>query len=242
MTTDNSLSKVGGICSILLAISYIVVGVTYLLLPAAQQQPPGDPAQFLTSFSENPTPLSVEYLAFALGAVFAFAAIPAISELVRSGNEGWVRWMSGLAYLGFAVTALNFFRLLALVPAQADAYAAADSETKLVIVNSGNLGLDPQGWLLFGSVGLWVLVVSWLALRKAALPKLWAVLGIAVAIAYGLVVAGYVLEVGGLITIAAGLGGIILGPIWYIWVGVLMYRPQAQAGGEAAPQAATLTG
>lgn len=234
---DKSLTKVGGICSILVGISYIVVGITYLLLPATQQ-PGGDPAEFLSSFAESPTLLSLEYLAFALGAVLAFAAIPAISETVRAGNEGWVRWMTGLAYVGFAVTALTFFRFLALVPAQAAAYVQAEAEMQPVVAQGlASLMLDPQGWLAFGGVGLWVLVMSLLALRGSRWPQLLAIVGIVVAILYGLVVAGNVLQIPALIGVAAGLGGVILGPIWYIWIGARLFQQPAQASPPSVAEA-----
>ncbi len=234
---DKSLTKVGGICSILVGISYIVVGITFLLLPAVQR-PGGEPAAFLPSFAESPTLASIEYLAFALGAVFALAAIPAISETVRAGNEGWVRWMSALAYLGFAVVALTFFQLLALVPGIASAFVAAESEVQPFIAKDFSLlGLDPQGWLTFGGVGLWVLVVSLLALRGNTWPTLLAVVGIAVAVLYGLVTAGNVLGIPELITIAAGLGGVILGPIWYIWIGARLFQQQPQPGPQSVAEA-----
>lgn len=94
---DKSLSQVGGTCSILLGISYLLIGIIYLRLPAAQR--PGiDPAQFLQSFAQSPQPLTFYYWVFALGSLLAFAAVIAISEVVRPANEGWVRWTR--AWLG----------------------------------------------------------------------------------------------------------------------------------------------
>ena len=221
---NNTLSKLGGTCAILLGISYIVVGITYVLLPA-EQRAGGDPAKFLPSFAQSPTLLTIQYWAFALGAVLALAAVPAISESVRSASEGWVRWTSNLAFLGFAVTAIDTFRMLGLQPVRAAAYVAGDTATKAVLAAPGYLaGLDVQGWLGFGGVGLWVLVVSWLVLRGSTWPKPLAYLGIAVAILYWLVVAGLALGVETLVAVAAGVGGIIGAPIWYIWAGLTLRR------------------
>ncbi|MFQ5932615.1 MAG: hypothetical protein ACE5MM_09415, partial [Nitrospiraceae bacterium] len=111
----------------------------------------------------------------------------------------------------------------------ASAFADADEQVKAMIAGDNiHLALDPNGWLQFGAVGVWVLVVSLAALRTSGLPRTWAYLGIATAILYWLVVVGNALEVPVLIAISAGLGGIVLAPIWYIWIGVRLRRPPVQ--------------
>jgi len=118
------------------------------------------------------------------------------------------------------VVAINNFRNIAFQPGRATAYMEGDAATRAVIELSGPFGLDPQNWLGFGAVGLWVLVVSLLALRIGSWPKLLTYLGIATAVAYWLIVVGSVLNQEALFTIAAALGGIVLAPIWYIWIGL----------------------
>ncbi len=219
---DNTLNKLGGFCSILLGVSYVLIGVLFLLLPP-DQKPGSDPAAFYPSIAQSPTLDSIYNLVFALGAVLALGAVPAISEGVRSLHEGWVRWTTNLAFLGFAVTAIDFFRVWAFQPSRAVAFVAGDASTRAAIQATPQ-GLDPQGWLGFGGVGAWVLVVSLLALRGSTWPKPLAYLGIAVAILYWLVVVSLVFNIGLLLSIVAGLGGVILAPIWYIWVGLRLQQ------------------
>jgi hypothetical protein len=95
----------------------------------------------------------------------AIAVVLALSESVRSENEGWIRWTSTLALLGFAVVAINNFRKIAFQPRMAIAYVKGDAVTKAAIEVSGPFSLDPRGWLGFEAVGLWVLIVSLLFLR-----------------------------------------------------------------------------
>lgn len=216
---DNTLSKLGGNCSVLLGISYLLIGVTYLLLPADQKQTSATD-KFLLSFAQNPTMQNIQFWVFALSGLLGIAVVLALSETVRSANEGWVRWTSNLAFLGFAVVAINNFRNIAFQPGRAIAYLKGDTATRAVIELSGPFGLDPQNWLGFGAVGLWVLVVSFLALRIGTWPKLLTYAGIATAVAYWLIVVGSVLNLEALFTIAAALGGIVLAPIWYIWAGL----------------------
>jgi hypothetical protein len=216
---DNTLSKLGGNCSILLGILYLVIGVTYLLLPTAQKQP-SETDQFLPSFAENPTTQVIQWWVFALSGLIGIADVLAVSESLRSANAGWVRWTSMLAILGFAVVSINNFRVIAFQPAMARAYVEGDAVTKAAIEVSGPFSLDPQGWLGFGAVGVWVLVVSLLALRVGAWPTLLAYIGMATVAAYWLIVAGFVFNQETLFTIGAALGGIFLAPLWYIWAGL----------------------
>ncbi len=220
---NNSLSKLGGICSILVGISYLVVGITYTLAPA-DQKAGADAAKFLMSYAQSPTMITLEYWGFALGAVFALAVVLAVSVKVRSAGEGWVRWTGNLATIGFAFSAVQYFRYLAIYPDRAAAYAAADAATKAAMAaNQSMMALDPQGWLTFGGVGLWFLVINMLALRGNLWPKILAYVGIIGAIAYWLVVAGFVLQIGTLVAIAAA-SAIIVGPVWYIWIGLILQR------------------
>jgi Domain of unknown function (DUF4386) len=225
---DNTLSKLGGICSILLGVSYIVIAVIYLPLPLEQQQIVGlytNPGAFLESFAKNPTLLTIEFWAEALGSLLGIAAVLAISEGVRSANEGWVRWISMLAIIGLTITAIDDFRFLALTPIRAAAYVNGDAAVKAALTVPGALeGLDPQPWLRLGAVGLWVLVVSLLALRGGIWPKALAYVGIGSAIVYWLAMTGIVLQLASVIRIKAGAGAFILVPLWYIWLGLRLRK------------------
>ena len=219
---DNSLNRLGGAGSILAAISYVVVGATFLLDPSAQTS---GPEEFWPAFAQNQTAHLLTHWAFALAAIFLIALVPAVSKLVRSANRGWVQWATTLAYIGLAVTTISNLREAGIKPSQATAFAEGDPTIQAAIVEAGRLSsLDPQGWLVFGAVGLWIFVVNWLALRAGTWPKNLAYLGIAGAILYWLVLAG---NVGGafvLNQIAAGLGGVIVGPIWLLWMGLRLRK------------------
>jgi hypothetical protein len=239
---DHSLAKLGGLCSILVGISYVVIGICYALIPI-EQRPGGSPAQLLASVAQNSTMILIEYWAFALGACFALAAVFAITERVRAVNDGWARWSSYLAFIGFAVTAVTYFRLMAQVPRRAALFATGDATLRSALAATQvDLYLDPQGWMGFGAIGLWVLVVSVLAFRANLMPKPLVYIGIGAGVLYWLVVAGYVTGIETLTAFSAALGGIVLGPIWYIWNGILLLREaQAQVGESAnRTQAAAL--
>ena len=218
---ENSLNELGGTCSILLGISYILVAVIYLMLPHDQQDAAGiPPGTFLESLAQNSELYIVGGFVFAFGSLLGIAAILAISDSVRSINEGWVRWTSILAIIGFAVNAIDSFRRITLDPAKAMAYVHGDAATRATLtIPNAQTSLDPQAWLRLGAVGLWVLVVSLLALRSGMWPELLAYLGIVVAIIYWLIVTSNFLQIQFFTSIVAGVGLVVLTPVLYIWLG-----------------------
>jgi hypothetical protein len=226
---NRSLARVGGTCSILLGASYLVVGVAYALTPAEQIGQGTE--KFVRSYAANPVPFTIMLWAFATGALVALGAVPAISALVgdrEEGSEGWMRWARNLAYVGFAVTAVDHFWGLAVAPARVDAYLTGDAATRAAIVATESLvSIDWQGWFRFGCTGFWALVVGVLALRGGALPKWLACLGIFGAAMYWVTLAGEALRVPVLVLLGAALGGCVVGPVWYIALGVILRRKGA---------------
>jgi hypothetical protein len=174
----------------------------------------------LSALAEGSIFHTILHWSFALGAELGLILVPAISNVVREKNRGWVIWGSNLALLGFAVTAIWRFRALVLDPVLAAEFASGDASLQASIVISNSfIDLDHYGWLGYGGVGTWVLVVSLLTLCKDGWPRLLSYAGIGVAAMYWLLVVGYMLTSPMLIMVAAGLGGMVLGLIWYIWAG-----------------------
>lgn len=175
--------------------------------------------------AHNSTQYTVAGGVFALGSLFAIAAVLAIAASVRSANAGWVMWTTTLAIIGTAVNAVDAIRRVSLDPARATAYVQGDAAVKAALTVPGALqGVDPQAWLKAGVFGVWVLVVSLLALRGGTWPKVLAFVGIGVAIVAWLTVVGEVAQTQSLFVILAGAGGIIVIPLWYIWLGLRLRR------------------
>ena len=218
---DKSSARLGGTCSILVGLSYLAIGVTFFLLPPEQQ--PGSPLppnQIFESVAAGSTLLVTYYWAFVTGSVFAIAAVPIISDLVRGANPGWVRWTSTLALVGYAVLAIEYLVLQDQVPKFAAGYLRLDESARSALAVIGPLNLTNDAWAGFGTVGLWLAVVNGLAWRGGQWPKALAAIGLTVGIGNSLVIAGFMLDNSLLILITAGLGGVILGPIWFIWMGI----------------------
>jgi hypothetical protein len=214
--------RVGGTCAILVGVLTAMAGITYLFLPEAQRlQVPG--ATLLPSFAEDGSVLRLELLELGLLGIFGLGAVVALSRQVASDRAGWVQWASTIATVGFAVTAVGQFITLERLPRVASAFVAGDQATQDSLAAMWKSTLDPYGLFGFGGVGLWVLVISVLALRQNQTPRaLWS-LGIVVGILYELVPLGQILESSGLI-VFTGLAGGILAAIWYSWAGLVALR------------------
>jgi hypothetical protein len=190
-------------------------------MPGDQQPGSGVPFDdFFKSVAQGSTMLVLYCWAFAVGGFAAVAAVPAISDLVRSANEGWIRWTSTLAVIGYVVLAVEYIVLQDEVPRMAVGYLQSDASARAAIAVVGPINLDSDGWVGFGTVGLWLTVVNWLALRGGYWPKAFAIIGLLIGIGNGLVIAGFILNSPILILVTAGIGAVILAPIWFIGMGV----------------------
>lgn len=230
---DPRLNRLGGTCAILVGLSYVVVTVFFVLDPTQFIR---DHDQLWAKLATQGTPRVMQYWGYALGAVFAFGAIPAIADLVRSRHEGWVRWTTGLAYLSFGVTAVETFRLVTATPLWAANYAAGDATVQKAIVTTDLLlRLDPATWLRFGALGPWFLVVNILALRFGLLPRALTCLGIALGVLTSTTAAGVAFGIGPLVLVSAVLGGALAAPVWFVWIGVVLRRGVERAVAEPLP-------
>jgi hypothetical protein len=192
-------------------------------MPSAQQSW-ADPAAYLLSFAEVPTFAMIEYSANVFGAILALAVVVAIPHIIRPVHEGWLRWATTIAILGYCVIALQYLRELALIPPMADRFLVADVSSRAATApNLYLVLLDPQGWITYGAVGSWLLTVNTLALPGGRWPRPLCYVGIAGGIGYWQIVAGSVLHLDVLVSIAAA-AGVLLAPIWLVWIGFVLRR------------------
>lgn len=102
-----------------------------------------------------------------IGCLLGLGAIPAVSRIIGGEDNLLVKWISHLAFLGFAILAIDFIRILQhrfgyhyWAPPRAP------------------LALDPMGIFGFWGIGSWVIVVNVLGIRHGSLPKWIARIGI----------------------------------------------------------------
>jgi hypothetical protein len=229
-----SVARFGGLCGILTGVCYLIVGIDYFLQPAAQR--PGGPfADYAASVAAAPVHLKVQSASFALAAFLTFGVIMALTEALRKVDEGLIRWATALGHVGCVALILAQVRMFAVGVQRAAAYLEGDAAVKAAIAWN-NAPIDPHGWLGFGSIGAYILVACLMGLRGGALLSSGqCYVGVAIGLLSFLVVIGLAAQAPLLVAVGAGLGGVVLGPIWYIWIGLTLRRHgEAQTAARAA--------
>jgi hypothetical protein len=198
------------------AASHAAAGALFFLDPTRHLEAGSD--AYWQLLAQQPWGRQAFVCAFAFTGVFALGLVQPVRQM--ADDTSWFgRWLANLALLGHAVSAVSYFRLLAGEGRRALAYAQGDAATQAAI-RSFTLVLDPQGWLVFGAVGAFVLWANLAALRQASWHRGVALLGCAMALAYGAAWAGLLFGIPGLITIAAGAGAVVLAPLWWLAMGL----------------------
>ncbi len=221
---DISVRQFGSICAILLGIVAVLGDIVYFLLPVDQRIGAKAPA-ILPAVAHGAPLLMLQLWLLALEGVLGLAVVPMLSEFVSARSEGWVRWTATLATLGFAVTAVSDTLTIARLPGIATAYVAGNAATKAALAPVWKSSLDLYGLWGYGAVGVWILVVSYLAMQDGDLPRPLTYTGLA----YGalLILLSLCLITGAtstplLIVVALAT---IAAPIFWIWTGWIARTP-----------------
>ncbi|WP_326538954.1 DUF4386 family protein [Pseudorhodoferax sp.] len=160
---------------------------------------------------------------FAGSSLCAMGVVRALRHLLRVPPAGWLDWLAQLGVLGLAVNAISYVRLLGGESRRAAAYIQGDAATQQAIA-SFSLVLDPQGWLTFGAVGLFLVCTNAVALRSRAWPRVLGALGIAFGTAYCFALLSFVVGRADWVPLAVGAGAIGLGPLWWGGIAWVLWR------------------
>ena len=237
MRADPSIAKVGSLAAFGVALSYLASGLSAMMMPSELQgRPDVSPHQFWTVLSQHPMAHLAFHWSWVAAGLFGLGAVPAISLLVWPSNRGAVLWSGAAAFFGFGVLARSHLMEVAfdrrIIPHYQDGGASFQQAVHVV----AGLALDvPDGMLIYGAIGVWVVTVSWLGRRHRLLPKPLGTLGFAAGLTYLAGVLGYTFVVRWLVVVSVGVGGLLLVPAWYAGVGVVLR-------GHGVPPAAAADG
>jgi hypothetical protein len=157
--------------------------------------------------------------ALIVGSLLSAVALFAVYERVRgAGSIARLGVVFGLA--GLFGAAIHGAYDLAVVLHPEDAAGTG----------GGPLEIDPRGFLTFGSTGIGVLLLSWAGLQVRGLPRPLLYLGIAFGVLLIIVYLGrlIILDATNLLVLGpAALTGLVVGPLWYAWLGWLLLNRRA---------------
>jgi hypothetical protein len=148
--------------------------------------------------------------------LLATAVLVAVYERVRATDPSFALWGLLLGLAGAIGSALHGGYDLAAVLHE---HAPVDPNLPSA--------MDPRGLLTFGAMGIGLWVLAWLIARGGQLPRGLAYLGYVVAALQIILYLGRLIVFDAknpLIVVPALLAGFIATPIFYVWLGVSLWR------------------
>jgi len=222
--TDKSFVRFGGLSGILLALTaWAAVAVYFLTVPLAQQQPIADLGGFVASLTQNPTGTLLYTGLYALTAFWSIGATIGVYYVVRKSGEAWaffavvVGAINAVGWLLTGLAQLANLRYIASLPGG----AAVDVARTLLIAP---LPVNPFNLMTSGLTAIWFLVTALLILRTGGMPKLLGYLGL---VAFADLAVGFAASLAGVAavpTITAIIAGAAGGPIFWLWLGLRLWR------------------
>ena len=167
----------------------------------------------------------------AAGALLAGGLLSTVALL---GFYGRVRAAGMLAMLGLFLGLVG--TIGAAIHGAYDLAVILGPETDVPAIFPGSVvgpnPVDPRGFLTFGVAGLGVLVLSSAAMMVDRLPRTLLYLGVAFGILLVVIYLGrlIILDSNNVLVLGpAALAGVVVGPLWYGWVGWLLLNGRASS-------------
>ena len=223
-------TRITAIFAFVAAVAAATVGVSHFMMPREQLHlATGVTQAFFESLAAGSGAFRIHYWSFVVASLAYTAVVVGCRQLVAPPRSLSYRIAEVWGLVGLTAAAIDFALMESKALSIAAAFGGLDIPARSAVVAMGLPRLDPTGLFSFGMLGLWLASFSWAA-RRALGPVLpW--LGIFGALLYGAVFVGSLAHLPLLVDIGAGLGGVIVAPVWSVWLGTVLWRMR---GDEAA--------
>jgi hypothetical protein len=221
----NNLQRMGGIAALYAGVAYIVGMIGFLLVVGW----PDDPVQQVAVLVDNQVSLHVLYLiVYQVLAVFLVVLTLALYERLKADSHAMAQTATAIGIIWATAVVASGMIFNIGMDNVADLYGKdpAQATTVWLVIESVSNAIGGGNEILGG---LWMLLISWAALRAGGLPKALNYLGIVIGTA-------------GILSALPGLGdvGLIFGLVqiaWFVWVGIVLLRgsPSVTAERSDAP-------
>jgi hypothetical protein len=217
-----SVLRFGGTAAIAVGALNLLVGLTHFLLPRAQLRgAAGITAAFFESLARGSSIFMLHYWLVVALSLLTFAVIAAFFSLLREHRTGLLCWASAVGFFGAALTAIDFAGIAVEAPRLAKLFVNAEPSARPLLLAFGVPHIDPC-FFSWGLMGIFALTINCSAMRHRLVPRALGTVGIAGGVLYILVFLGSLSRTPWLIDLAVGLGGLVVGPLWYIWTGFVL--------------------
>jgi hypothetical protein len=211
----------GGVAALYEAVIYVLGMVFFLLV--VDYPSVVDPVQKVALLADNQAAMYIMYLLlYVVFGIFLVVVALALYERLKAGSPAMVQTATviGLIWACMVIAAAYVFNMG--MDTVVDLYAEdpAQAATVWLAIESVSHGLGAAKGEILG--GLWVLLVSWAALRGGGLPRALNYLGVVIGVAGLLSAVPAVGEVGVMIF---ALGQIV----WFLWLGIVLLRGSPSA-------------
>jgi hypothetical protein len=215
-----NLQKMGGFAALYSGIALLVAMVGFLLVVGTLDV--SDPVQKVAQLVDNQTLLYILMLISYViwGIVFAVLVL-ALNERLKTDSHAMMQIATaiGLIWACIVIASGQVYNLGMGVVVDLYGKDPAQAATVWMAIESVVNGLGSAGGEILG--GIWVLLVSWAALRAGEFSKALNYLGVLIS------VAAFISAVPGLSLVAAifGLGKIV----WSLWLGIVLLSSSKNA-------------
>jgi hypothetical protein len=212
-----NLQKMGGIAALIDAATYLVSMGLLLTLLAPMGNTELDFGQFMAFFMDNQTIVFIWHLLmYMVNGVFLVILALALYDRLKAGSPAMAQVATVLGLIWAVMVFASGFITIYGLEVIANLYGKdpAQAATLKLVLDTITLGLDHSDRFL-GC--LWVLLVSWAALRSGALPKPLNYLGLVIGVP-GII--STVFPAVNELAYAFGLGIIV----WWLWLGIVLLR------------------
>lgn len=213
-----NLQKMGGIAALYAGAAYIVGMVGFLLVVGW----PDDPVAQVAVLVQNQVSLHILHLiVYVVWAVFMVVLALALYERLKAGSPAMIMTATVFGLIWAAVIIASGMIFISGMENVVNLYDTDPDKAATVwlAIDSVFGGLGGSNEVLGG---IWILLVSWAALRAGQFPRVLNYLGVAIGVAGIISVVPALAE---LFVIIFALGQIV----WFIWLGIVLLRSSPSA-------------
>jgi hypothetical protein len=203
---NTTAQRLGGYSAVLVGILSILYAILYLIV------------------SRNAPEIGINgsWIVLAVSGIFSSAAFVALYGQTREMSPGFALWAVLLGVFASMATLAHGGYESGLIRAAAQGDPAL--QTQVGLLQQAPSQIDPSGLFAFLVTGIATFVFSYLIEQNRKFPQALGYLGMLNGVVLVILYFATANQIQTLILVSGGLTSVILGPIWWIWLGLVLVR------------------